>query len=807
MDGHTAYIMGELCSRAYASSSTLQTMFTNNPTIGSLAWSYDPANFIQDQTTGTECFIVSSNRIIAVVFRGTEFPSIGDILNIVGGIPFSSLNELNAGIQNCLNNPATPGQEKIKKYLNDVNWITDFLVDAANIRYDSSWIPGQPNVKVGFGWLSAWSGVKTAVEQKLTQLISKLNPGSAAPVTVYVTGHSLGGAIATLAAADLWHDVLVKNPGCFLRTYTFGSPYVGNADFAGYYNSVMTSAEAESWGIRNRQYEPIGTINTLVLGNSLLFNDPYVDVASESVIDGSQHWISSYISEFVNEPPSDSLEGEVVPTPFLDDPVTSLTIRTFTSANRFYAVGQVPIAWQIELVLVKDDQTSITIQLGTSDQVAPFYLPGQIDTFLEITVPPELTIADFRQCTLNLANPIFDGNANVDGSQPILLEGIQLYINGYDFYTNYSLGISLSAANTGFSFIVPMPSYLVTGGATYWTDITSKAPYQKAYSWGFNTGKEIVFNNNCLVFNSLLPTPAEGYQKTVLYMQSYFPNVPYLMPQQVVGGYTMVMDINSQSPQLLSTWGEKSTDDDVCQLFTSGYCYNYFLNAKGYFHAFLVLRSNDSLIETASRLFGGAMYVTGDHDSKNLTMARSWGHKPPLPTLGNFPPNLPLIVAGYAWNNHIKGPGYQYTALHFDNRVYSSGTIDIVVQFTIVSIYCYQTSDYSGDEIYLTKEGTRIWPDKQYESIAPYQTLDIGLSGFIVTSNQSVNFDLYDYDIFSKDDLIVTFPFTPGSLVEDGNGNSIRLYACQAGKNYQMRPSSQGESAIYILTISIEDIR
>ena len=46
-----------------------------------------------------------------------------------------------------------------------------------------------------------------------------------------VAGHSLGGALATLAALDIKR----KLPGLKLRVYTFGSPRTGNHAFAAEY--------------------------------------------------------------------------------------------------------------------------------------------------------------------------------------------------------------------------------------------------------------------------------------------------------------------------------------------------------------------------------------------------------------------------------------------------------------------------------------------------------------------------------------------------------------------------------------------
>jgi predicted lipase len=60
-----------------------------------------------------------------------------------------------------------------------------------------------------------------------------------------VTGHSLGAALATLAALDLKANF----PQLNIILYNFGSPRVGNTDFASYYQSKIGT----SWRITNNR--------------------------------------------------------------------------------------------------------------------------------------------------------------------------------------------------------------------------------------------------------------------------------------------------------------------------------------------------------------------------------------------------------------------------------------------------------------------------------------------------------------------------------------------------------------------------
>lgn len=55
---------------------------------------------------------------------------------------------------------------------------------------------------------------------------------------VYITGHSLGGAIATLASVD----IKLAYPNQDLNLYTYASPKVGDSVFISYFNSLHISS-------------------------------------------------------------------------------------------------------------------------------------------------------------------------------------------------------------------------------------------------------------------------------------------------------------------------------------------------------------------------------------------------------------------------------------------------------------------------------------------------------------------------------------------------------------------------------------
>jgi len=104
-------------------------------------------------------------------------------------------------------------------------------------------------VRVHKGFLDAWTknGFDQRVLARIHQIIneefsyndpeSNTNSGSGSAVSVYVTGHSLGGALATLAA----HDIKSAHPSVDMTVYTFGSPRVGNKAFAYEYNTLVNN--------------------------------------------------------------------------------------------------------------------------------------------------------------------------------------------------------------------------------------------------------------------------------------------------------------------------------------------------------------------------------------------------------------------------------------------------------------------------------------------------------------------------------------------------------------------------------------
>lgn len=89
---------------------------------------------------------------------------------------------------------------------------------------------GEP-CRVGSGFLQNYQAIAEAIRTQLSAIGC-----SAGSTPLYVTGHSLGAALATLAMFDL--NRLGYNVA---KAYTFGQPRVGDAAFAAAFHEAMAS--------------------------------------------------------------------------------------------------------------------------------------------------------------------------------------------------------------------------------------------------------------------------------------------------------------------------------------------------------------------------------------------------------------------------------------------------------------------------------------------------------------------------------------------------------------------------------------
>jgi hypothetical protein len=103
----------------------------------------------------------------------------------------------------------------------------------------------QPRVHKGF--LQTWTanGIRDRVLAHVADLLASAEDRAA--VRVLACGHSLGGAVATLAAFDIAREFDIAP--CHVTCYTFGCPRVGNHAFAAEYEQMVP----DTWHVVNDQ--------------------------------------------------------------------------------------------------------------------------------------------------------------------------------------------------------------------------------------------------------------------------------------------------------------------------------------------------------------------------------------------------------------------------------------------------------------------------------------------------------------------------------------------------------------------------
>ncbi|KAL3734115.1 hypothetical protein ACJRO7_023461 [Eucalyptus globulus] len=106
-------------------------------------------------------------------------------------------------------------------------------------------------VQVHSGFLSAYDSVRIRILSLLKMAIGFVDDGREPQYKwhVYVSGHSLGGALATLHALELSFSRLAKHGAIYVTMYNFGSPRVGNRRFAELYNEKVK----DSWRVVNHR--------------------------------------------------------------------------------------------------------------------------------------------------------------------------------------------------------------------------------------------------------------------------------------------------------------------------------------------------------------------------------------------------------------------------------------------------------------------------------------------------------------------------------------------------------------------------
>ena len=169
----TALLMAKLAYRAY------EKFDKDDDAFGAFQQDFTRLGLVDctglvDSDVGTAGYVAAGPDLIVVAFRGTE---------------------------------------------NLLDWWTNMNV---------AWVVLQGGVKVHTGFFQAYHPIRDALFAKIEQLLK------AKPRPVYVTGHSLGGALAVMATAELANHSEAEVRDSIAACYTFGCPKAGDRSFDQY---------------------------------------------------------------------------------------------------------------------------------------------------------------------------------------------------------------------------------------------------------------------------------------------------------------------------------------------------------------------------------------------------------------------------------------------------------------------------------------------------------------------------------------------------------------------------------------------
>ncbi|KAH6820917.1 putative triglyceride lipase [Perilla frutescens var. hirtella] len=129
--------------------------------------------------------------------------------------------------------------------------VTDLMLVPAGLNPERIGGDFKNEVQVHSGFLSAYDSVRTRLITLIKQATGHRGDSVELLPTwnIYVTGHSLGGALATLMALELSSSQLAQCGAISVTMYNFGSPRVGNRRFAEIYNEKVK----DSWRLVNHR--------------------------------------------------------------------------------------------------------------------------------------------------------------------------------------------------------------------------------------------------------------------------------------------------------------------------------------------------------------------------------------------------------------------------------------------------------------------------------------------------------------------------------------------------------------------------
>lgn len=174
------------------------------------------ADYIEDEATDTHALVVDGEDRIVIAFKGTT--SSKNLKTDINMFYFNARALLPTKLEDddCLTNDDA-----------DTNTTDERRSSPGSIVQSLSW----RRAKIHKGFAVAYS----AIAHSLLAVVRRLQSVKRRPV--YLTGHSLGGALATVCSLDLYLAQRLSSKEIFVST--FGAPRVGNRHFSSIYNECV----------------------------------------------------------------------------------------------------------------------------------------------------------------------------------------------------------------------------------------------------------------------------------------------------------------------------------------------------------------------------------------------------------------------------------------------------------------------------------------------------------------------------------------------------------------------------------------
>lgn len=198
---------------------------------------FDPVAYIDNPQSDTQCWIFwnPDQKKVCVAFRGTESTQLKDLLTDLALAP-KEMNPERLTDSVAIYKTGMQRVSGVVKEAGDGMQLAGQTLakGLANTEQSTEWVHG--------GFLDAYDSVSS----QLINLLEIMFNGDAGAWSLYVTGHSLGGALSTLAAYDYskrgsWgSDGKGGKPSVCL--INFGSPRVGNKAFAKSFDRLVPNA-------------------------------------------------------------------------------------------------------------------------------------------------------------------------------------------------------------------------------------------------------------------------------------------------------------------------------------------------------------------------------------------------------------------------------------------------------------------------------------------------------------------------------------------------------------------------------------